>query len=373
MNFIVLGIFFSYLAYYFFFVQRKPVLVYTQTQANRAIVSACPSLHRAYRPPLWAINCHVQILWIFLRDFFDRSAGFYDDETRLLAPDGGHISIEWYGLQRQGGERPILLMFPTICGSGEDLKRHVKYMHQRLGWTVAVCNRRGHSRLPLAVPKINLLGCLDDLDLQLDAVQARFPKAPLYGYGLSAGSALLVRYLGRKGSDSRILAAVANSPGYNTELAFRRFSKPYDYIMTRRLKRYFLQRHKKTLSQHASFQPCLDAANVDELHQRTYGLAGYRSVRDFFQDSNPMNEAHRIVTPLMIVNAKDDPVCVSKNIEEHLPLLRELPHVILAMTQRGSHCAFFEGWLGLYSWADRLAAEFLTAQNRQSFEGQERA
>lgn len=74
-----------------------------------------------------------------------------------------------------------------------------------------------------------------------------------------------------------------------------------------------------------------------------------------------MVEAASIATPLMVLNAKDDPVCVSQNIYEHLHLFQELPFAILAMTRRGSHCAFWEGWFGRNSWADRLASEYLMA------------
>ena len=357
--FILLGV--AYLCYYRIVILRKPELVYASNPQNKLLIASCPSLHRPYRPPLWAINCHVQIGWLFIRDLCRPSKAFYEEETPIEAPDGGHLSIQWYGLSRSVESKPVLILLPTICGSGQDLIDHAKAMYARLGWTIAVCNRRGHAHLPLRVPKINLLGCIDDLDLQLDSIQKRFPHAPLYAYGLSAGSALLVRYLGRKGVRSRIRAAVANSPGYNTEVAFRRFYKPYDYIMTKRLKRYFLKRHEAILQHHHGFQACWKANNLDEFHKSSHALAGYRSLSDFFKDSNPMVEAASIATPLMVLNAKDDPVCVSQNIYEHLHLFQELPFAILAMTRRGSHCAFWEGWFGRNSWADRLASEYLMA------------
>ena len=63
---------------------------------------------------------------------------------------------------------------------------------------------------------------------------------------------------------------------------------------------------------------------------------------------------------MMIINAADDPVCVVENVLDHVAAVRRMPDALLVRTARGSHCAFFEGWLAR-SWANRLMAKYLLA------------
>ena len=75
------------------------------------------------------------------------------------------------------------------------------------GWRVVVCTRRGHGELALTTPVFNPMGCTDDLREQLERIRECVPDSPLVAIGVSAGSALLVRYLGEEGPRSLIRAA----------------------------------------------------------------------------------------------------------------------------------------------------------------------
>ncbi len=55
--------------------------------------------------------------------------------------------------------------------------------------------------LPMPVPQISLFGSTRDLKEQLDHIQSLFPP-DLYAVGSSAGTGLLVRYLGEQGEDT---------------------------------------------------------------------------------------------------------------------------------------------------------------------------
>jgi predicted alpha/beta-fold hydrolase len=99
--------------------------------------------------------------------------------------------------------------------------------------------------------------------------------------------------------------------------------------------------------------------SVTELHDRIYPLAGYASRDAYYEASNPMAVAEGVATPLLVINAADDPVCSVKNLHPHLRLLQQLPRLTLALTQHGGHCGFFDGPLALRCWADRLLGEYL--------------
>ena len=66
-------------------------------------------------------------------------------------------------------------------------------------------------------------GSTSDLKEQLEHIQNLFPKSDLYAVGSSAGTGLLVRYLGEQGTDTPFKAAFAMCPGYNTEIGFKMF------------------------------------------------------------------------------------------------------------------------------------------------------
>ena len=64
-----------------------------------------------------------------------------------------------------------------------------------------------------------------------------------------------------------------------------------------------------------------------------------------------------IRTPLLVLNAEDDPVCKIDNLYPYLPLIEKMPNVLVVTTAKGSHCAYYEGW-GARSWAHRLMANY---------------
>lgn len=83
---------------------------------------------------------------------------------------------------------------------------------------------------------------------------------------------------------------------------------------------------------------------------------------DFLFRSNPMPVAERITTPLLVLNALDDPVCVESNIPKGRDLDKfKKETAMLAFTERGSHCAFYDGLVTPQSWMDRLTLQWFEA------------
>lgn len=87
------------------------------------------------------------------------------------------------------------------------------------GWRAVVFNRRGNGT-PLTTPQFNLLGSVDDTILQVEHVHSRYPQAFLAMVGLSAGSGLLVNYLGKERHTTPVRAACSLCPGYDLASVF---------------------------------------------------------------------------------------------------------------------------------------------------------
>jgi len=347
-------------AHYLLTAARRPTLYYQRSPLVEQILAGCPSLGRRFWPTPWCFNRHLQVALLSYREEHQPPLSF-DRTDRLHLADGGIVSVEWLGLTRCTEAAPVVVVLPTLCGDGHSLRGFAREMAVRLGWCVAILNRRGHADLPLTTPRFNMFGSTDDLRAQLRHIREQAPSSPLYAIGLSAGSGLLVRYLGEEGEQALVTAGVALCPGYDTTRAFTRVHRAYDRYLVRILREHFLERHQAALQSVAGYTETLASRSVAEFQERGFRLFGFSSLAEYHRQTNPMEVMHDVRVPVLVLNAEDDPVCVVENLREHLGVVDALPETIIALTARGSHGAFLEGVLRPTSWACRVIAEHLTA------------
>ena len=199
--------------------------------------------------------------------------------------DGGVTAIAWYGYDLPA-ETPTVVIMHTITGTPESMRELVKDLHEYTGWRIALCLRRGHAGLPMPVPQISLFGSTHDLREQLTHLQNLFPDSGLYAVGSSAGTGLLVRYLGEQGESTPFKAAFAMCPGYNTELSFKNVHPFYSKMMTKKLFKYFIHPYQNTWSNIASLKKVLTTTSLEEfekeqMNDRDKGYIRMRSIMDF--------------------------------------------------------------------------------------------
>jgi predicted alpha/beta-fold hydrolase len=221
------------------------------------------------------------------------------------------VGLDWLEAPSLPADAPVLLILHTITGTSRDFLSLAKDALSR-GLRPMVCLRRGHTGAPLTAPRVNLLGCTADLRSQVAFVQARFPAAPILALGSSAGTGLLVRYLGEEGANAPVAAAVAVCPGYDTGpgKAFSRFSPSMDAHILKAIKRFFLRRHNEPLLRSIpGYADVAGAKSIAAYQEAAYALEGYSSVEELHENTNPMGVAHDIRVPICVINAADDPVC----------------------------------------------------------------
>ncbi|MES2720834.1 MAG: alpha/beta fold hydrolase [Pseudomonadota bacterium] len=344
---------------------RRPHVICHDNLRNRHVVGALPQLHEDFRPTPWLFNGHAQLIFHSLRKNLKRqkrrAATLYDHHDALTMRDGGCTALLWSGHDLPA-TTPTILVLHTITGSPSSMAELVHDLRVATGWRVVLCLRRGHADLPLLTPRLNILGCTDDLREQLDVIRTRFPESPLYGVGSSAGSGLLARYLGEAGETSPFRAAFAYCPGYDTNIGFDRTQPFYSQMMAKKLVRQFITPNLDRLAHLPTAGRLQTAEDLAAFHRELYELAGYDSYAAYDRASNPMHVFHGIRTPVMLLNAEDDPVCRIGNVEPWLEGMRQMPNVILVTTAEGSHCAHYEGW-SARSWSARLMAEYFRVMN----------
>jgi len=345
-------------AYYFYTAVKKPSLIYQDTPLNQAIVKNTKSLTKRYFPTPWLFNTHLQLIVLGFIKGFAKPLD-YERQDVLTMDDGGQVSVDWLGLDLPENT-PTLLVLHTISGNPQSMRGFVRYIRENLGWRVALCVRRGHGEMALQSPSFNTMGNTDDFAAQIKHIQSCFPKSDLYATGISAGSGVLAQYLGKVGNNTPIKAAIAYCPAYDMRNAFSRAVPFYSKMMTKKLHKLFITPNKEHLQHLDSYDALTATQDLHEFHQHLYEVAGNVSTEDYMQNSNPAVVFDNIKIPLLILNAKDDPVCHIDNVYEHQHRIEAMANVILVLTARGSHCAYFEG-ITAKSWANRMIKEYFTS------------
>ncbi|EPA1215002.1 YheT family hydrolase [Acinetobacter baumannii] len=341
---------------------EHPKVYYHPQGKIKDILDKLPQLKQKYRPTPWLTNSHVHLLYFdLIRKQTIKLA--YDRIDQLTMSDGGITAIAWYGYNLPP-DTPTVVIMHTITGTPESMRELVRDLNQYTGWRIALCLRRGHAGLPMPVPQISLFGSTSDLKEQLNHIQSLFPASDLYAVGSSAGTGLLVRYLGEQGEDTPFKAAFAMCPGYNTEIGFKNVHPFYSKMMTKKLFKYFIYPYQNTWSQIASLEKVLSATNLEEFEKEYFEMAGFEDYETYCKSINPIYVFENIKIPLMILNAEDDPVYSIKNLEPYKEPIQQMSNVAVVTTKKGSHCAFYEGWRST-SWAARLMADYFLIEHNK--------
>jgi len=355
---ISLGILILGILYYFTRVAKKPVLTYQATALNKSIVANTRALTKPYYATPWLFNTHFQLIVLgFIKGFAKPLK--YEREDVLTMEDGGQVGVDWLGLDLPE-DTPTMLVLHTISGNPQSMRGFVRYVHKNLGWRVALCVRRGHGEMTLNTANFNTMGNTDDFSAQIKHIQNSFPKSDLYATGISAGSGVLAHYLGKMGEDTPLKAAVAYCPAYDMRNAFSRAVPFYSKMMTKKLHKLFITPNQEKFQNFESLNALKSSEDLHEFHQNLYEVAGSQSTEDYMQNSNPSEVFEQIKIPFLILNSKDDPVCHVENVYEHQHRIEAMDNVILVLTERGSHCAYFEGFTAK-PWANRLIKEYFSA------------
>ena len=265
-------------------------------------------------------------------------------------------------------DAPICIFLHTITGSAAQT-RWLMGQASRRGWRSCVFVRRGHGReRKLTSPSFNLLGEVADVEAQLAAVRRTYPEAPFLGMvGVSAGSGLLISYLGRAGAATPVGAACAICPEWDVEQAFTAMGTEQplaEAAMLKQIKASFVRRNEQLLRQwdSAAVDACLEAKSLPEMlaahapfAMRAHGATG----ADYLAAHDALADRHGIAVPILLLNAEDDFVC---SIDLAQPdVVAEKPGALLLVTRSGSHVAFNEGLFGGRTFHTRASFDFLDA------------
>lgn len=287
---------------------------------------------------------------------------------QLTLPGGENVFLDWFYPPLGGGKgTPIAVYLPGITGRSSEALQFVKRCHER-GYIAIVFNRRGHAqRLKLA--EFNIFGNARDLKLAIESIRSEMPESPIALVGSSAGTAVMVRYLGEYSHLGQVACAVGLSPGYDVEHVWDRIRGTLlDQYLVRQLKKFFLHDNLAVLrgKNSQAVDALLAAGTVHDFALAASAFTrhdGEYSYLEWLEETCPLKVVLQIAVPTLCVNALDDPICLRGAVER---LGHQLPyqnkHCALVTTEFGSHCAHQDfsrgGWLP-DNWGHTVALDFI--------------
>lgn len=291
-----------------------------------------------------------------------------DLTEQLTLPGGENVFLDWfYPTEEITANMPIVIYLPGITGKTIEAGAFIERVRER-GYIAIVFHRRGHVQ-PLKLPEFNIFGNCGDLKHALESIKKEMPSNPISLVGSSAGSAVMVRYLGEFNTHEHVVCAVGLSPGYDVEHLWGRIERtPLDQYLLAKLKEFFVERNAAMLAE-KNKRALEELRQVKSVHEFALVASAFakhdrdHTFEEWLELTCPLRVSREITVPTLCLNAMDDPICLGAAVERigyQLPL--ENKFCALVTTDIGSHCAHQDFSRGRWlpdNWGHTIALDFI--------------
>ena len=299
-----------------------------------------------YRAPAWLPGGNLQTIWPALRARRALNGTVRFRRERLTTPDGDFVDFDHAPPGRPGA--PVLVLLHGLEGSTSS-HYALAFAHEaaRRGWHFVVPHFRGCSGEINLAPRAYHSGDHQEVAWMLAQVRARVDAPALLAVGVSLGGNALLRWAEEQGDDARAVAtavAAVCSPldlaaaGAAIDVGFNRLVYARMFLATMR---------PRALAKWAQHPGLFDRERVERARTLrafddafTAPLHGFAGVDDYWARASAKPHLHRIRTPALALNARNDPFVPAAS----LPRPGEVgPHVTLWQPAHGGHVGFPDG------------------------------
>ena len=310
-------------------------------------------------PPAYQFNGHLQTL---IPGKFRKLPDALFTRERINTSDGDFLDLDWL---KNGHDRLIILNHGLEGNSSRQYNLGAAHHFKDRNWDVLAWHCRSCSEEINQTFSLYYHGNYQDLEEVIRHVLAANVYKKILLVGFSMGGSILSKYLGIKGNQvpSEIIGGVSFSAPCDLAASIKAVEKKSNWIYNLYFRKML---NAKVLAKAKQFPNRLDWSKIDELKDwrsfdQTYSchLNGYDDVDDFYEQGSCKNFFHRVSTPLLIVNALNDPIipntCINyEQIKRHKYIDVEYP-------KNGGHVGFTDGNLR-NSWMEKRVEEFLIEQ-----------
>lgn len=269
---------------------------------------------------------------------------------RLTTPDQDFVDIDWVG----EGDGALVILLHGLTGSSRS--SYIIGLQNTLwaqGLRSVALNFRGCSGEPNHLARGYHSGDTGDIDFLYRRLRQLAPETPMAAIGFSLGGNVLLKWLGEQGAAINLQAAVAVSvPLLLSTCATtldHGIARLYRDRLIRDLIDYIHNKHRY-LQQTGNAQEAEKISRLGDLSRiRSFWqyddcvvarLHGFENAQHYYQASSSRQFLRLIVTPTLVIQARDDPF-MNPSV---LPEDRELSSsVTLEMSEHGGHVGFLSG------------------------------
>lgn len=305
-----------------------------------------------FRPAWWCRNPHLQTIF---PNRLRPSPHIELRRERLELPDGDFVDIDWTA--RPDG--PLVLLLHGLQGSSRSrYARALARSFHSAGWRAGVMHFRGCSGEPNRLPRSYHSGETGDLDHVVRLLRAREPHTPLAAVGVSLGGNVLLKWLGERGAEAPLAAAVAISVPFLLARAADRletgFARVYQWELLYALRRALAEKRRHVELPIAVEKLARLRRMRDFDDHVTAPLHGFRDSAHYYAASSSRAFLARIRVPTLLIQARDDPFMMP----DVIPGTEELAEcVTLEVHAHGGHVGFVGGrwpWRPRYYLEERV-------------------
>lgn len=250
-------------------------------------------------------------------------------ESSILSMDDG-TEIEIGTIRPSERPRAVVLYLHTVCGNYTQQAHMGEVFHKN---DIAfVSYTRAGNDTNRKFSKFNFVGRIDELQLVLSHITQKFPGVPIHAIGASAGSALLIRYLGKYNKSKIIKSAVLVSPGYDFMKSLQKMN-----IIS---KAYLVNKMKHTIRDMPCQEELKSVRTLDDWVKFQSQMLGYTSLDEYVLECNPVHYLKHINVPSLFISSLDDRIFDGDITQSFMNLPNENDNIVLVITKRGGHVIF---------------------------------
>ncbi|KAI9677650.1 MAG: hypothetical protein M1817_006605 [Caeruleum heppii] len=299
----------------------------------------------------------------------------FEQRDETLPPRTVPFTDDEFNALPSSDTRPMLVALHGLSGGSHELYlRHVlaPLVTPEACWDACVVNARGCALSKITTPVLFNARATWDVRQTIRWLRKTFPNRALFAIGFSLGANILTNYLGEEGAECVLKAAVVISNPWNLDISNTILQSTwlglevYSKTMGSNLKK-LVEIHADQVSKNAD-------VSLDRLRQTKYlhefdreiqcPSWGYPTVGAYYRDASSCDSVLAVKTPLLAIQAEDDPIAVKQAIPYDEISLN--PYVVLAATAHGGHLGWFEGSGG--RWFVKPATNFLSQMAERQLE-----
>ena len=265
-----------------------------------------PLIPSDYRPPFLFKNGHFSTIYAGL---VRKINGVLQRRERLELPDGDFLDLDWS--EANAPTNQVCILLHGLEGSA---KRHyitgsAKILNQR-GIDACAINFRGCSGEPNRLYNSYHSGHTQDLEFVVHHILKQKKYTILFLKGFSLGANVMLKYLGEKGAQAPVTAAVAVSVPCDLKSACNQLLATKNALYSHRFKKTLLAKLKE---KQQKFPDKLDNKVIEDIQTLkdfddvyTGPAHGFKDALDYYKKASSKQFLKAITVPTLIINAAND-------------------------------------------------------------------